>query len=273
MSLAALSYIAELLKFVAVPFAIFELVDRKSRERVEGVIIALVKYNARLFIILFICTLVAFLLLAFGAEYLFATFVIIYFVVTVFVRLVVSTTSKTDPMTGFVVGIVSAIPYYAILVAALIAWPLPDTWLVHMMRPASWLLDSIRSLHDGAAALIPQFDAGQYIESYRASAKKFEEGIWSVFRWMIIMYIWASDGLMLLALILLEVSLVILIVSAVVSFITIPLALFVKLSELLKHSFYASEKGILPLGGLAVWAAGELLNVSISTYKFFWMAP
>ena len=78
---------------------------------------------------------------------------------------------------------------------------------------------------------------------------------------------------MLLALILLELCLFIFVISAVLSIITIPLALFVKLSEMLKRSFYASEKGILPLGGLAIWAVGELLNISINTYKFFWMPP
>jgi len=51
-----------------------------------------------------------------------------------------------------------------------------------------------------------------------------------------------------------------------------PVAVFVVFSEQLKRRFDATDKEVLPLGALVIWAAGETLNISVSTYKYFWTA-
>lgn len=268
MTMAILSYVADVLKFVAVPFAIFELFERARREQYERAVIKVVKYNAKLFLILLVCTLVGFELLALGAAYLFPAFVTIWLVGGFVIRLLAT---KGDGA-ALAIGFVFQLLVYFVFIAALIVWPMPDRWLVGMMAPASWILDVVRGvvcwlLHDGAATYVPQFAADQYIETYRSSTAAFEAWIWGVFRWMIISYIWASDGLMFLALVLLELALMIFFVSAFVSLFAIPAAGFVKFSEVLKRQFNSTDKGALPLGGLAVWAIGESLNFAISTYK------
>lgn len=269
MTMALLGYIADALKFVAVPFAIFELLERARREQYERAVIKVVKYNARLFPILLVCTLVGFLLLALGASYLFPAFVTIWIVSGFLIRFL----AAKGYGTAIAIGVVIQLLIYLVFVAALIVWPMPDRWLVSMMAPASWILDIVRGvvcwLHDGADAYVPKFAAGQYIETYRSSTAAFEGWLWGIFRWMIISYLWASDGLMFLALVLLELSLMIFFVSAIVSLFAIPAAGFVKLSEVLKRQFDSTDKGVLPLGGLMVWAIGESLNFAISTYKIF----
>jgi hypothetical protein len=269
MSMATLNYIADALKFVAVPFAIFELFERDRRERYERAVIKVVKYNATLFPVLLICTLIGFLLLALGAAYLFPVFVTIWIVGGLVLRIFAT---KGDG-TAIAIGVVFQLLVSLVFVAALIVWPMPDSWLVSMMAPSSWILDVVRGvvcwLHDGADAYVPKFAASQYIETYRSATAAFEGWIWGFLRWMIISYIWASDGLMFLALVLLELSLVVFFLSAIVSLFAIPAAGFVKLSEVLKWQFDSTDKGVLPLGGLMVWAIGESLNFAISTYKIF----
>jgi hypothetical protein len=47
-------------------------------------------------------------------------------------------------------------------------------------------------------------------------------------------------------------------------------AAFVLFSEQLKRRLDVTDKGVLPLGALAIATIGETLNISVSTYKYFW---
>ena len=86
------------------------------------------------------------------------------------------------------------------------------------------------------------------------------------------MYFLASDGLVFVVLFCLQITFFLFIAAMTGLFLLGPAAAFVLFSERLKRRFDATDKGVLPLGALVIWAAGETLNMSVSTYKYFWTA-
>jgi hypothetical protein len=275
-SVQILAYTSDLLKFVAVPFAVMELFERERRKEVEQRIIKRTKSSFHRAILVCVATLVSFYLLVNSAPYLIAVYFGIYLIIHFGTLAYGMMSSKYgEDIMGFNVAFNFA--WWAIgifiFILAFIAWLIPQSWQIGLFYPVEWTLDTLRSANAFWSPLVPEFNTQQFLATYRASVARvdaFITGIWWGLKFSTYLYVLASDGLVFLILLCLLVAFLVFVWFAAVSVVLAPIALFVHFSEALKSRFDATEKGILPLGALVLWAVGETLNILVSTYKFFW---
>jgi len=272
MTVQTLSYVADVLKFVAVPFAVMEILGSDQRKRIEHAVIKRTKFTWRLAFYLSLPTFVGLHTFAFSASHLVLLFLLAVVLYSVF-QFAALASKKTDLLltASFVWSAVGGL----ILVGALIAWLLPYSWLTALFYPVEWGLALLRRFNPFWAPLVPAFDARGLISAYRdsvAATQAYISGIWWGLKIFIFSYFLVSDGLVFLVLFCLQITFFLFIAAMTGLFLLAPAAAFVLFSEQLKRRFDATDKGVLPLGALVIWAAGETLNMSVSTYKYFWTA-
>jgi hypothetical protein len=272
MTVQTLSYAADVLKFVAVPFAVMEILGPDQRKSIERAVIKRTKSIWWLAFYLCLTTFVGLHILVFSASHLVLLFFVAVFAYPVF-QLIALANDKTGALVtaGFLWGAVGLL----ILAGALIAWALPYPRLTALFYPVEWGLALLRSLNTFWAPLVPAFDAGALISAYRdsvAATQAYIIGIWWGLKIFTFSYFWVSDGLVFVVLFCLQITFFLFIAATTGLFVLAPVAAFVLFSEQLKRRFDATDKEVLPLGALVIWAAGETLNISVSTYKYFWAA-
>jgi hypothetical protein len=272
MTVQTLSYVADLLKFVAVPFAVMEILGPDQRKGIERAIIKRTKSTWQIALYLSVPTFVGLHIFVFFASHLVLMFFVALVLYFLF-QIIAFATAKTAALVAgsFLWGGAGLL----ILVGALIAWLVPYPWLTALFYPVEWGLALLRSVNTFWAPLVPAFDAHGIISAYRdsvAATQAYIYGIWWGIKIFVFMYFLASDGLVFVVLFCLQITFFLFIAAMTGLFLLAPAAAFVLFSERLKRRFDATDKGVLPLGALVIWAAGETLNMSVSTYKYFWTA-
>jgi hypothetical protein len=270
MIVQTLSYVADVLKFVAVPFAVMEILGPDQRKAIEQAVITRTKSTWWLASYLAVPTFIGLHILVFSASHLVLLFfvaLIVYFVV----QLIVVAGGNTEA--AVTLGFLWAIAGYLILFGAFIAWLLPYAWLTALFYPVEWGLALLRNINTIWALLVPAFDARGLISGYRdsvAATQAYIHSIWWVLKYFTYTYFVASDGLVFMVLFCLQITFFLFIIATTGLLLLAPAAVFVMFSEQLKRRFDTTDKGVLPLGALVIWAVGETLNISVSTYKYFW---
>jgi len=272
MTVQTLSYVADVLKFVAVPFAVMEILDPDQRKRIEHAVIERTKSTWWLAFYLSLPTFVGLHTFVFSASHLVPVFFLVIFLYSVFQFAAVAN-EKTDVLltATFVWSTAGAL----IPVCAFIAWLLPYSWLTALFYPVEWGLALLGRFNPFWAPLVPAFDARGLISAYRdsvAATQAYISGIWWGLKIFTFPYFLVSDGLVFLVLFCLQITFFLFIAAMTGLLLLAPAAAFVLFSEQLKRRFDATDKGVLPLGALVIWAVGETLNMSVSTYKYFWTA-
>jgi len=272
MTIQTLSYVADVLKFVAVPFAVMEIVSPEKRKAIEQAVITRTKSTWRLAFYLAIPTFVGLHILVFSASHLVLLFFVFLFLYSV-VQPIVVVGGKAE--VAVTIGLFSACFGLLILLGALIAWLLPYAWLTAFYYPVEWGLSLLRNVNTIWAPLVPAFDARALISGYRdsvAATQAYIVSFWWVLKYSTYTYFLVSDGLVFVVLFCLQCTFFLFILAVAGLLFLAPVAVFVVFSEQLKRRFDATDKEVLPLGALVIWSVGETLNMSVSTYKYFWTA-
>ena len=266
----ALSYAADVLKFFAVPFGVMEILGAERRKKIEQAIVKRTKTTWRFAFYLSIPTFLGLHILAFSASHLVALFFAVIAGYCIFVVLAVLTDKIGALVTaGFLLNGAG----YIIMIIAIISWLLPFSWLTAAFYPVEWGLALLRSFNTFWPPLVPAFDTRALISGYRDSVAAWQAYFIS-FGWVLklatYLYFAVSDGLVVVVLLCLEAIFFLCIGATAWLILLAPFALFVLFSEQLKRRIEGSEKEALPLGALVIWGAGETLNMGVSTYKFWW---
>jgi len=272
MTVQTLAYVADLLKFVAVPFAVTEILGPNQRQSIEHAIIKRTKSTWRLALYLSLPTFLGLHTFVFSASHLVSLFFLALFLYAVFQFAALANKTADVLLTASLVWVAAG---WLIVVCALIVWLLPYSWLTALFYPVEWSLAQLRSVNPFWAPLVPAFDARGLISAYRdsvAATQAYISGIWWGLKIFTFPYFLVSDGLVFLVLFCLQITFFLFIAAMTGLFLLAPAAAFVLFSEQLKRRFDATDKGVLPLGALVIWAAGETLNMSVSTYKYLWTA-
>ena len=169
MTVQTLSYVADVLKFVAVPFAVMEVLGPDQRKGIERAIIKRTKSTWRIALYLSLPTFVGLHILVFSASHLVLLFFVAIFLYPVFQFIAVAN-AKTDAL--FTVGFLWTAAGLFILVGALIAWLLPYSWLTALFYPVEWGLALLKSVNSFWAPLVPAFDARGIISAYRELSRR-----------------------------------------------------------------------------------------------------
>jgi hypothetical protein len=271
MTVQTLSYVADVFKFVAVPFAVMEILGPDQRKAIEQAVVTRTKSTWWLTFYLAVPTFIGLHILVFSAQHLVLLFFVALFVYFV-VQLIVVAGGNTEAVV--VIGFLWAIAGWLILLGALIAWLLPYAWLTALFYPVEWGLALLRNSNTISALLVPAFDARGLISGYRdsvAATQAYIVSIWWGLKYLTYIYFLVSDGLVFVVLFCLQITFFLFIVATTGLLLLAPAAVFVVFSEQLKRRFDTTDKGVLPLGALVIWAVGETLNMSVSTYKYFWI--
>jgi hypothetical protein len=270
MTVQTLSYVADAFKFVAVPFAVMEILGPDQRKAIEQAVITRTKSTWWLAFYLSLPTFIGLHILVFCAQHLVLLFFVALFVYFV-VQLIVMAGGKIEAAVA--AGFLWVTAGWLILLGALIAWLLPSSWLTALFYPVEWGLALLRNINTIWALLVPAFDARGLISGYRdsvAATQAYIVSIWWGLKYLTYTYFFASDGLVFVVLLCLQITFFLFIVAMAGLLVLAPAAVFVMFSEQLKRRFDTTDKGVLPLGALVIWAVGETLNMSVSTYKYFW---
>ena len=182
MTVQTLSYVADVLKFVAVPFAVMEVLGPDQRKRIENAIIKRTKFLWWYALYLSLPTFVGLHILVLSASHLVFLFFVVAIILFPVFQLIAVAYAKTETLLIFEFLRTAAV--LLILVGALIAWLLPYWALTGFFYPVEWGLALLRrSVNTFWAPVVPAFDARGIISAYRnlvADVQAYIYGWWGM---------------------------------------------------------------------------------------------
>jgi hypothetical protein len=252
-----LQYLAATIQFSAVPIGALEFMTPESRQRLESWLVTqLPKLLKSLLLVLALLYITVFLLVKVG-PYVAIAYLLFGGLIATAVSL-----SSDNPMNGAILG--WALGLVILIAAALEAWVLPASWVLAIASPFE-LFSTWANSFGLVDWLLPDYSASAFLKNYQDTFNRLENWLWSWLRYFYFGYFFFSRGLMLIAVIVIQLALVAggaLIVSLCLA---IPVYLFIWISDRLKQRLHIAE-GRIPIAAFVLFVIGETLDFGIQTF-------
>jgi hypothetical protein len=252
MNFTILLYIADVLKYFAVPAAAYEFLSNEKKLLLERWILKKLPYLLLYGAVFFFGISLILTILAYGSIFLVAGLILI--------AIIGSTFSETISDYRF------SVLFVALIFAAIQEWVLPESWIIALAYPLEFICDIFQKV-PVINSFLPDYDASQFVTSYQSFFDTFnvDFGGWS---YVLKIYLFATKGLLLLIILLLDILALLFVMLVIFLVFLVPMNAVVKLSDLIRRLFNIKEKAV-PIGAFIVWSLGETIAFLVNTYKFF----
>lgn len=258
-----IAYVAAALKFSAVPAAAFELLGKARREAMEAWLVLRLPRWISGFSLTLLVLYVAVALLVKAGPYL----VLLFFIGGRLLGFLMAMSLNQKDIEGF--SMLMFLVVLAVLAFAVLEkWVIPEAWIVAAGLPFE-TVSRWANAHPVLDWLLPDYVGRDFLDDFRRVFHRLENWLWS---WLAVLgwgYFFFARGMMLLMVVLIQLLLGAGVVLGVLIVLGLPLALFVKFSDLARR-LLRIDKERIPLGALIFWATGETIEFAMKTQEMFW---
>ena len=264
MSSLDLNYLAAVLKFFAVPAAVFELIAKEYRDRIESWLVEKLPKLLKSFGITFVILYILVVLLVKLGPFLVILYLLFINLITKIITDIITSETGWNPIgTALVIGCGL---FLGFIVAAIFEkWILPESWILTIAYPfeAFSVWANSNSYVD---LVLPDYSGERFLEYYRQVFLAIENFLWSWLAIVYRIYFFLARGLMLLMVILIQISFFLSTLFLLLFSFWLPLFLFIRFSDFVKRTFRIARDRI-PVGAFILWATGETLEFILKTLE------
>ncbi|MCH2194772.1 hypothetical protein [Kordia sp.] len=248
-------YISEVLKFFSVPAAAFEFLSDQHKQKIEQWVTKKLPDIAKKLTIYFFVISLTLLFLAHGSIFL--------VILCIAIGIIGSRYSN----------IISKYNIYILLIAIIFSvlqqWIIPESWIITLAYPLEWICDIFPKVSI-INSFLADYNAEQFVISYQGFFSTFniDSDIQNIWVYLYKTYLFATKGLLVLIIIILDVIALLFAVLAIFLLLLIPSYFIIQLSKYLKKIFNIEEK-VVPVAAFIIWSLGEIIAFYFSSREFF----
>jgi hypothetical protein len=255
-------YITDVLKYVAVPAAVFEFLSDEKKACVEHWIVTRLPKLLKYFAMTLLISVVLFFVLIHGQKWIVGAFLVIGLLI--FIKELLFGYSDKSIFWNYIAPVVGVGLFFSVIER----WVLPDSWIYTLGWPIEFATGIVNDL-SFLESIFPEFETKAFVAEYRSFFQPTEtiegSGFWYHAGRV---YAFSIHGFMLLLILFLDLAIIASFVTLAGLLIFFPFHLFIQLSKWLNQRFSLTESNI-PLGAFFLWGIGETIAIGLSTYKIF----